>query len=174
MTSPLQPVLYPAQGTAGPILYLNPYSGTYTSNRAYGLRMQRGYQAGLPQWMARRYGPTGEAPRVSESEQRRQRFLERWGFEERVWRRLYTKYIKQINEMASPEGQITKADIQRFNADTPMTGLGLDWLENRLAGKLIDMHGYRNHSIPPQQYTYYDPTQDINRSATDLKFWWYH
>lgn len=136
--------------------------------------MQRGYAAGLPQWMARRYGPGGTAPRVTESERRRLSFLERWGFEERVWRRLWKKYIKRINSMASPADQITKQDIQAFNQRTPVTGLGMDWLENRLAGKLQDMLNYRNHTTSPMGYTYFDPAEELNKSQTDLKFWWYH
>lgn len=180
MSNPPQPpVLYPAQGTKGPVLYLNPYQGTYTRDRAYGLRMQRGHAAGLPQAVARRSGPAGTTPFVPESEVRKQRFLERWGFEERVWRRLWRKYIREINEMASPAGQITKAIVRQVLMNTPSTGLGADWLENRLAEKLEDMKEYRSlerraHQNPDTSgYDHYFSEAD-ERGMTPIELWWYH
>jgi len=49
--------------------YYNPYTGKYTTSRAYALRMQRGYQAGLPRQKARGQRP-GEAARRRERETR--------------------------------------------------------------------------------------------------------
>ena len=178
MGNPLEPVLYPAQGTKGPILYLNPYSGTYTANRAYGLRMQRGYAAGLPQQVARRYGPGGTAPRVSESEQRRERFIEKYGYDQRVWNRLYRRYIKQIHEL-DPSVSLDRwrQIVSEVLSNTNITGLGADWLELRFAQKLNDMLRYRHRDeaiviVPMDEYSYYE--DEDARSQTPIELWWYH
>jgi hypothetical protein len=179
VSSPPAPVLYPAQGTKGPVLYLNPYSGTYTPSRTYGLRMQRGYAAGLPQTVARR-GISPAAPGVTESELRRQRFLQRYGFEERVWRNLYRRYIRNINAMASPGAQITPQIVQQVLVNTPVTGLGVDWLENRLAEKLADMREWREMGKPAKNtrpdsggYQHYWQ-ENSERLITPIELWWYH
>ena len=178
MSNPLEPVLYPVQGTAGPILYLNPYSGTYTASRSYGLRMQRGYQAGLPQTVARRGTPPPEG--LTESQVRRQRFLQRYGFQETVWRRLYRKYIREINSLSSPAGQITPMIVAQVLQNTQNTGLGADWLEDRLATKLADMKDYRERgrsAAPPggvSQGNVHFFADANARLVTPIELWWYH
>src|SRR5215469_6394271 len=103
---------------SGETQYLNPYQGTYTSNRRYAQRMQRGYARGLTQTQARR-NIAGYPQGVSESQLRRQRERERYGdtlppdvtffqfnFERRYgysynyWRRLRRRFIREINERA--------------------------------------------------------------------------
>jgi hypothetical protein len=172
------PVLYPAQGTQGPVLYLNPYTGRYTASRSYGLRMQRGYAAGLPQVVARRGTPS--VPGLSEYQLRQQRFLQRYGFEQQVWRRLYDKYIGKINAMASPAAQITPMIISQVLQNTPVTGLGIDWLENRLAQKLEDMQEWRADGKPAKNtnpnlggYVHYWQEESA-RMFTPIELWWYH
>lgn len=174
MSSPQPPVIYPAPGEHGPVLYLNPYSGTYTSSKSYGLRMQRGFAQGVPQVVARRGTMPGG---VSESEQRRLRFLERWGFEERLWRRWQRLYVNEINGMASPSAQITRSHIQQVLANTPVTGLGVEWVEQRLREKLADMHDFRNHRRQrgPSRSGYQHFWQEAGeRMVTPIEFWWYH
>lgn len=178
MGNPLEPVLYPAQGTKGPILYLNPYTREYTASRSYGLRMQRGYAAGLPQNIARLSGPGGTPPTVSESERRRERFIEKYGYDQNVWRRLYRRYIKEIHEL-DPSVSLDRwrQIVKEVLSNTQITGYGADWLEVRLARKLNDMLKYRHREeaivfIPTDEFSYYE--DEDARSQTPIELWWYH
>jgi len=176
VSNPLPPVLYPAQGTQGPTLYLNPYTRTYTASRSYGLRMQRGYAAGVPQTVARR-GISSAG--VSESERRRERFLEKYGYEQNVWNRLYRKYIKRIHELdPSVSLQRWRQIVAEVLDNTQITGYGADWLEGRLALKLNDMLRYRHMDEEviiedeEEPFSYFE--DEFARSQTPIELWWYH
>lgn len=178
MTTPdLPPVLTPAPGTAGPVLYLNPYNRTYTTSRSYGLRMQRGFAQGVPQVVARRgAGARQGEEELSEFQRRRLRFLERYGFDETLWRRWYRLYIREINSMASPGAQIDKTMVRQVLANSEITGLGADWMEQRLKEKLADMIEYRaiKHGGPGTGGFLHYWADVAARGFTPIEFWYYH
>jgi hypothetical protein len=139
--------------------------------------MQRGFSAGLPQQAARRSGPAGAGMgEVSESQRRRDNFLAKYGFEEVYWRRIQRKYIKPINEIASPAGQIDRLMVQQFFANKDVHGLDAGWLENRLSEKLFDMREYRqSHQTGAGAPGFIHFWADIGpRAFVPIEFWWYH
>lgn len=186
MTTPQQPleIILPATATRGPRpAFLNPYTGKYTTSRSYALRMQSGFRRGLTQNQARR--GIQSVARESETARRRRlslsaygqtpwqrfnlSFEQRYGFSYSWWRYLWRKYIREINEMASPDGQITPFHIQQQRANMEITGHDDAWLEARLGEKLHDMKEYRAGNPEDGRYNF------IHRDGMEpIEFWWYH
>lgn len=181
MTSPLPPEITYQTGRKG---YLNPYTGKYSRSRSYALRMQRNYARGMSQSEARGHRAVGgvtEAqrrreqaaavnPSLSRSQQFALGFQQRYGFTYNYWRYLKRNYIDAINSRSSPDMQITPIWIQQIIVNTPMTGLGTDWIETRLAERLNDMIAY-------QDYDDRDPggAHFAERIAyTPIEWWYYH
>lgn len=154
MGTPLPPSIVTPDGATA---YLNPYKGTYITNRSYAQRMQRGYARGLSQAEARGHTP----------------FL---GLTESQWRRLKRLYVDEINERSWPTGparmnigpqgrqdpRIFKVDVvaivdlfQGGYRDPAVPSIN-DWLtytEWRLSERLNAMVEYQDYgnNIPGQQ-----------------------
>lgn len=145
------------------ILYLNPYTGTYTASKSYGLRMQRGYRRGLPQYEARGK-PAGEAAIRRQQIQEQygqtpwqrftQSFERRYGFSYSYWRYLRRNWVDEINSLTSKDGfgHITPTTvsqiIQMWNAGIhdpyhPEFESWQAWVENRLETRLDDTVAYQ-------------------------------
>lgn len=177
MSSPLPPEILDPQGRT---LYLNPYRQTYTANRAYAYRQQRGFARGLTQSEAR-----GHAVRNGLTEsQRRQRpsysesafaFQARHGVSLAWWRRMRRLYINPMNAMASPGNQITLSFIDQEMQNAPtLTAVtqepaGPEWMEQRLAERLYAMDMYREGNSQPG-FAYFQ----MRTSYRPIEWWYYH
>jgi CubicO group peptidase (beta-lactamase class C family) len=167
--------------------YLNPYSGTYTPSRAYGLRMQRAFSRGLGQGTARghRIGPTG----LTESQRRYQQsvaatgqtpwqrytlnFERTYGFSYNYWRQLWRKWIKEINSRVDASVAVTPQWVQQemVNIDFYAAGglAGKPWIEQRLDAKLASIIAYQDDNDKSLGFGYY-----INRDGMRPIEWWYY
>lgn len=176
MSSPLPPELLDPNGRT---LFLNPYRQTYTANRPYAYRMQRGFARGLTQSEARGQGVRNG---LTES-QRRQRpdystsaaaFYARHGVTLAWWRRMRRLYINPMNAEASPGNQITLAFIDQEMQNAPVLaattgGSGPEWMEQRLAERLYAMDEYRVGNSQPG-FAYFQ----IRTSYRPIEWWYYH
>lgn len=186
MPAPLPPeIILPGPGSRK--AYLNPYSGTYTTNRNYAMRMQRGYSRGVPQHEARGK-PAGEyrQRQIREQQQYGQTpwerfnigFKGRYGFSYRYWRQLKRRWVDEINSMASPEAQITPATIAQVKAawDTgwrdqyrPEFTEWEDWIENRLDENLQDRVNYQDGDKDSAATNF-----RTRSSVPPIELYWYH
>lgn len=137
--------------------YLNPYRGTYITNRAYALRLQRGFARGMSRQSARGHvSPTG----LTEYALRAQRFQERYGFSYSWWRRIQRRYIRPVTDL----GQVPKDSwptagnwldivavdyqvVKQWYGTGPVPGIIIppeNLVEERLVLKLQGMLEYRN------------------------------
>jgi hypothetical protein len=157
--------------------FLNPYRGTYTTNRAYALRMQRGYARGISRQTARGHapGPAG----LTEYQVRAQRFEQQYGFSYSTYRRWQRRYISEINAMSSPEAQITPMVLaQDIATMRQVYGTGIvpgiiippeNRTEERLAAKLYAMQEYQAGDPMPGRQDFY--TRETYRP---IEMYWYH
>lgn len=178
MGAPLPPILNNQDGP----LYLNPYKGTYTKSRSYGLRMQRAYARGQTQSEARGHQVTPGGP--SESELRKQRWLERNGVP--LWRtdvynfwRRNSSVINQINDRVSPQAQITPLSIAqlaenwgRFGGDSyqPDARTWQRWATRRLGERLDDIISYQDLGETGNGSYHFQ----FRSGVAPIEFWWYH
>lgn len=183
---PLQ-IIHPNGKT---ILYLNPYSGTYTASRSYGLRMQRGYARGLPQYEAR--GKRANEARIQREriqeqygqtpwERFNQSFERRYGFSYSYWRYLRRKWIDEINKKTSKDGfghikpiQVAQM-IQLFQTGWrdkafPEFTDWKPWTENALDLRLENMLAYQEDGDPlPGRGRFF-----ARSSNPPIEFYYYH
>jgi hypothetical protein len=168
--------------------YLNPFSNTYTPSRAYALRMQRNYARGISQATARghRLSPAG----LTESQIRRQRSIDTtgltpwqrftgkfeatYGFSYNYWRKLWRKWIKEINSRVDPSVAVTEQWVQQELLNEQflgMTGMpsGKPWIEERLDAKLASIIAYQDDNDKTLGFGYY-----INRDGMRPIEWWYY
>lgn len=168
--------------------YYNPYSGRYTRNRDYGLRMQRGYARGLSQHTAR-----GQKP--AESVRRRERvvretgqtpwqlygigFQQRYGFSYNYWRKLRKRYIAEINKRSSPGAQILPSHIQDIiqlynmgwtDLNRPELRTWQEWVEVHLGERLWSTILYQDEG--ESAYGAFNFT--FRNSVAPIEFWYYH
>lgn len=178
MSQPLPSEIILPSGRRG---YLNPYRGTYTESRDYGLRMQRNFARGIGQAEARGHGsPTG----LSEWAIRQQRFRQKYGFSESTWRRWRRNYINEINETRASTyvpGQngnpITLSDIaQDIEANSlraqMVPGIFVppeSYTEERLVRLLDVVRAYREGDPTPGRADFY-----ARESYRPIELWWYH
>lgn len=179
MSQPLPPEIILPTGERG---YLNPYRGTYTTNRDYGLRMQRNFARGIGQTEARGHPPSPTG--LTESQIRAQRFQQKWGFSYNQWRRWKHRYIDEINETRASTyvpGQngnpITISDIaQDIEANSlraqMIPGIFIppdSYTEERLARLLDVVRAYRAGDPTPGRADFY-----ARESYRPIELWWYH
>jgi len=171
--------------------YYNPYTGKYTTSRAYALRMQRGYQAGLPRQKARGQRP-GEAARRRERETRetgitprergllyRARFEQENGFSYAYWQRLHRLFLTDLNKRVGKAGRIRPwmvGDVRRewergwrdFRRPELLTWQA--WVEVHLGERLWATILYQD-----ENENAYGAFNFAMRSAVpDVAFWYYH
>jgi hypothetical protein len=185
MTSPLPPeIILPGNRPA----YINPYTGTYTTNRSYAMRMQRGYARGLPQYEAR-----GQRP--GESARRRERYVQQYGqtpwqrysgiggtFEQRYpniaanggytwYRSLRRRWLTEIDARTDRgERAITPVAIEQELANASLTGHDKAWIEDRLAGMLEAIRNYQDDGDNEPGYTMFHQRDFM----APVEWWWYH
>lgn len=174
---PFGPPLFPEPPertlASGLVEYFNPYSGKYTTNKAYAQRMQRGYNRGMTQTEARGKNiPLGE----TEWSQRRQRellrdeeFRLRYGFERKYWMYLRKQYVDEINEMAAPSAQIDPLLVGWELQNGQETGHDEAWVEARLAEKQVDMIEYREGNPQPGSVNF-----RMQDGYAPIVWWYYH
>jgi hypothetical protein len=93
----------------------------------------------------------------------------RYGFPYNEWRRLWRLYIREINELSSPDVRIDPSIVAQELENSSFTGHDMEWVENRLAGKLQAMLAYRQgSSVVGYQYF-----MDRDYMAP-IEWWWYH
>ena len=171
------------------VLYLNPYTGTYTASRSYGLRMQRGYSRGLPQFEARGK-PSGESRiRREQAAERgttpwelfKSSFERRYGFSYSYWRSLRRRWVDEINRLTSKDGfgHIEPVHIQQViqlfatgwrDRQFPELDTWQAWVENSLDLRLENMIAY-------QEYGEINPGRQrwLSRSSNPpIEFYYYH
>lgn len=120
MTTPLPRTIILPTGQVG---YLNPYKGTYTTSRSYGVRMQRGFDRGLSQQEAR--GQTAG------------------GLTEAQWRRLRRLYVDEINELSWEQGpNYMNVDIEGNRSDPRIFRSDVRAIVTLFNG------GYRDPAVP--------------------------
>jgi hypothetical protein len=166
MATPSQPLEIILPGPGNRTGYLNPYTGTYTTSRTYGLRMQRGYARGLPQYSARgkprdEYGQRRqqiqEEYQQTPYERMTQQFERRYGFSYRYWRQLRRRWIDEINSLTSPGSGVIPDHIARVKEawdngwrDPYRSEFNdwHDWIENRLDERLNDTLDFQELNDP--------------------------
>jgi hypothetical protein len=179
MSQPLPPEIILQTGQRA---FLNPYRGTYTTSRAYAMRMQRNYARGQSQSAARGHGAT--ATGQTEYQVRRQRtyeqygqtpyqrysftFEQRYGFSYSWYRRIYGLYIQPINDMSAASQQWGPEDIAAELANSQYTGHDTDWIEERFAEKLYAMEQYRGGNPQPGHVMF------VSRDYISPIEWWYY
>jgi hypothetical protein len=185
MTTPPVPEISLPGGRQG---YYNPYSGRYTTNRAYALRMQRGYARGMTQATARgqragesrrRYervvGQTGQTPQQLFEFG----FQQRYGFSYRYWRKLRRQYVDPINEVSSPGGEITPSMVTSVKSawdagwrdpNRPELTTWEMWVEVHLAERLAATELYVDYGDTRLgAYNF-----QLRSSLPPIEFWYYH
>lgn len=183
---PIPPLSRERRG--GTTEYYNPYSGRYTTNRAYGLRMQRGYARGLSQHEAR-------GQRGGESVRRRERvyretgqtphqiyafnFRQRYGFSYSYWRTLRKRYINEINRRSSPGGQMLPSHvtdiINLYNMGwrddrRPELRTWEAWVEVHLGERLWSTILYQDDG----ETAYGSFNFTFRNSVAPIEYWYYH
>lgn len=166
--------------------YLNPYSGTYSTNRDYARRMQRNYTRGISQAEARGHKPnifTGET-----ESQRRRRLAEergttvqdetiiRWnarypGMDRNWYRRMYSAYIREINARSSPGVRIGPDVVYSQLVNAPMTGHNTEWVEERLLWRMSAMQQYQDEDSNEIGFQLFIQNQ---LDPTPPEWWYYH
>lgn len=145
--------------------YLNPYQGTYSASRAYALRMQRGYARGLSQTQARRN--VEAPPGYSESQIRRDRFRQIYGFDYSYYQALQRKYGSDIVNMRG--GGISPQHIAMAMQLQAQGLLEPNWIEDRLAGRRYATDMYRQGNAPVGRVEF-----DTRIQYTAIEWWYYH
>jgi hypothetical protein len=180
-------------GPEGQPLYLNPYRGTYTASRSYGLRMQGNFARGIQTQQEARGKARNPITGQTESQQRRERFEEKYKIPQNMWRRWQRLYISKINKMSGAGGGVTIDMIAEVKAlselgyqDPAFPGIRWDqWVEIRLSTRLNDLIEYHDNRNPvPGRVDFqgrsptWVPVRDITfaagASAPAIELWWYH
>jgi hypothetical protein len=183
------------QSPEGQTLYLNPYKGTYITNRSYAMRMQRAFARGMSQSEARGHKAIG-------------------GLTESIWRRLRRDYVNEINNltweaaessrMNMPGGvrddpRIFKQDVQAIvelyqggyrDPGMPSVDNWLQYAELRLQARLSATKAFQGIGQPkdilPGKSAFYGRSSIWPKtgiwlmagfdfaSAPPIEFWYYH
>lgn len=170
--------------------YLNPYKGTFIENRAYALRMQRGWLRGVSQSTARGQAAVG-------------------GLTESQWRRLRRLYVDEINRRTWRQGpsrmrvvggqrqdpRIFRTDVQYIvklfqdgyrDPNMPTLNNWLAYTEWRLAERLNSTREYQDMGdVGTGRADFYSRSTfwfkdqgllgmlDVTAGPT-IEFWYYH
>lgn len=161
MGGPLPPTILVEGQTA----YLNPYSGGYSPNRAYALRMQRGYARGLTQTQARR--GVELPPDYSESQVRRERFQATYGISYNYYRRLQVRYGADI--VNNRPGAISPLLVGQAVQLQAQGLLPPNWVEDRLADRRIATDNYRAGITETGEQEFDDRIEFV-----PIEWWYYH
>lgn len=189
MGQPQPPII---TGPEGQTLYLNPYRGTYTASRSYGLRMQGNYARGVQTQQEARGKRVNPVTGETESVQRRQRFEQKYQIPQNLWRRWQRLYIGKINRMSGKGGGISidmiaevKGLYDQGYTDPQFPGLRWDqWTEIRLSARLFDLQEFHDNRNPvpgridfQNRSTAWVPSNFSVAAAAAppaIEFWWYH
>lgn len=174
---PFGPPLFPEPPertlASGLTEYFNPYTGTYIRSKSYAQRMQRGYARGMTRQEARGHVPavgmTEYGQRRAREEARDFAFEQRYGFKYSYWLYLRRNWVDEINEMAAPSANIDPLLVGWELQNAPQTGHNEEWIEARLAEKLVAMIYYREGNPQPGAADF--RTQD---GMAPIVWWYYH
>lgn len=154
----------------GRMAYLNPYSMTYTTSRSYARRLQRGWMLGQTRTQAR---GRNLLPGQSESQQRAERFSDRYGYDETTYRRWQRKYISRINELAHPSARLTPDMVAVELQNGRYVGHDVDWMEWKLQTLL---RAYEENAQGDKSFgkALWENNAEDRELSSFIEFWYYH